>query len=127
MAKKTQQERAQIYFERNSKVKELFGTSDGFNFENPTDSLSHSITLKDKTITVFTKSGKPEVLDKQEPIADQPKFLKLSVKKITEALPEMNDVEVLQGYLDFEKKTEQPRSTAIAALEARIEALTDKK
>ncbi len=124
MAKKTQQERAQTYLERNPKIKELFGTSDGFNFEKIQDALSHSTTLDNKGLTVYRANGKSETLDTKEPISDQPDFLKLSVKKMGEALSEINDLEALKGYLDYEQKTEQPRSTAVKAIESRIKELT---
>jgi len=127
MSKNTQAERAQKYFERNSKVKELFGTSDGFNFEKPQDALSHSTTLEDKELAVFKVNGKTEKVAPKDAPTDPPEFLKLSVKKMEDALPEINDVEALKGYLEFEQQTEQPRSTAVKAIETRLEALTEKK
>lgn len=124
MAKQTQKERAQKYLERNPKIEELYGTSDGFNFEKPQDALSHSTTLENKELTVFKADGKAEKVDFKETTTAKPAFLKTSVKKIEEALPQIKDVKTLTGYLEFEQATEQPRSTAIKAIEARIEALT---
>lgn len=120
---KTQAERAQIYFERNSKVTELTGTSDGFLFERKQDALSHSTTLENKQLETFTKG---DVKAKKATEDTRGVFLKLSVKKIQKQLPEMQDVEVLKALVIEEKAQEDPRSTAIEAIEARIVELTTK-
>lgn len=119
--KKTQAERAQSYFERNSKVTELIGTSDGTLFERKQDALSHSTTLENKQLETFTK------VDAKKAKEDtRGEFLKLSVKKIQKQLPEMQDVEVLKALVIEEKAQEDQRSTAIEAIEARIVELTPK-
>lgn len=118
--KKTQQERAQSYFKHHSKVDKLFATSDGFLFERNQDALSHSTTLKDKAIEVIHNTSANEGVNNPEA-----NFLQLSVKKIEEALPEMEDAQALKLFLKAETESKEPRSTAIKAIEARIEALTN--
>lgn len=124
MGKQTQQERAQNYLGRNSKVTELFGTSDGFLFEKRVDSLKHSRTLKNPDIKRFTETGaeKVDLTSGIEP-GTESQFLKNSVKAIREELPEMNDVEELEGYLAEEKAKTDARSTAVEAIENRIKDL----
>ena len=119
--KKTQAERAQSYFEHNSKVTKLFGTSDDNLFERNQDALAHSTTLEDKNIDVFTAPGG----DVEQTADPKSEFLQLSVKKIEAALPEMTDVDALKAYLDEETSQEPPRTTAVQAIEARIAFLTN--
>ncbi|AUS06476.1 hypothetical protein [Pseudotamlana carrageenivorans] len=115
MKKLTQKERAQNYFERNTKVNELFGTSDGYLFERSKDALNHSTTLEKKGITPYKRSEKSEGSD----------LLKLSVKDLTEAIKDITDVTVLEAYLEEEQAKDEPRSTAVKAFEDRIETLSN--
>jgi len=126
MAKKTQAEKAQAYLAKHPKLAEVFGTSDGFNFEKVQDALGHSTTLEKKGIEVFKRDGKTETLDTSKDETPQSKFLKQNVKQINEALPSITDVKALEGYLAAEKTVTVPRATAITAIEARIAELANK-
>ena len=97
-------------------MSKLFGTSDGFLFERKQDALSHNTTLEGNEIEVFKPKGEKETETKSA-------FLQLSVKDIEVALVEMTDVDELNTYLKEENALEQPRSTAIKAIEGRIELL----
>lgn len=121
MSKKTQLEAAKDYLAAH-KVAEVFGTADGFLFEKPQHAFSHAATLENKEVSIFNAGG-AKVIEQVENTEETPLFLKDSVKSITANLPNVSDVAVLEGYVAFEKQTSQPRSTAIAAIEARIAEL----
>ncbi|MGC1471540.1 MAG: hypothetical protein WA775_03015 [Psychroserpens sp.] len=124
MGKLTQQERAQNYLGRNSEVSEIFGTSDGFLFEKRSDARTHSRTLKETTVNRYTDSTVEKSSDDDTNFVKSD-FLKASVKTIKEELPDMTDVKELEGYVEEEKASTDPRSTAIEAIEKRIEELNE--
>lgn len=125
--KKTQAERAQDYFGRNSKVAALVGTSDGFLFERKQDALSHSTTLADKSLTEFASNGEKSTLIVATGGNTTTEFLEQNAKDIIAAVDGISEVDVLQSYRDGENASTTPRKTVVEALENRIAELTSEE
>jgi hypothetical protein len=115
-------------FGRNKDLKKLHATSDGQYFleENRANLHKNSkrdpITGKDKlTVVPITREDALATLPKKAtPTASvKSEFLQKSVADIKEALKTADDVEALKVVL-AEEKANEPRSTAIEAIEAKI-------
>ncbi len=126
MNKKKLIEQSVSYFEEHD-IDEIHATTDGQFFFDENRAQLHKkskrnpVTGKDK-ITVYTIS-REEALTFGKPLKNEkPDFLKLGVREITEALKTKNDLDELREYLEVEKSNE-PRSTAITAIENRIAEL----
>ncbi|MEO2064488.1 MAG: hypothetical protein ABGW97_16010 [Christiangramia sp.] len=121
MGKLTPEQQAKKYLKDNKAVKKIHATSDGFLFLHKPDAVSHGKKLEDKNVTTFSRSAKVDAPAKDE----EPKgFLDQSVAKIKAALAAKEDVAELEGYLEQEKAQEEPRTTAVEAIESRIAELT---
>lgn len=109
----------------NPKLEEIFMTSNGQGYtqKNVAESRQNSIDASKKVIT----------FDRSILVADAPKkatepasesILDLSVPKLTEALEKVSDVDALTQLLaDENAKGDDARSTAIKAIESRLEAV----
>lgn len=121
MGKLTPEQRAKKFLDSNKGVKKIHATSDGFLFQHKPDAVSHGKKLEDKNVTTYSRSAKVDAPAKDT----EPKgFLDQSVAKIKAALPGKKDVAELEGYLEQEKAQEDPRTTALEAIESRIAELT---
>lgn len=115
-------ERAEKYFKSPVSRSKVHATVDGFMFTQVDHAKAHAKTLEDKTVHTFTKPSEGEEV-KSDLDTSTSDFMKLSVSDMGKALEDITDIPTLQGYLDKEANSENPRSTAIAAIEKRMEEL----
>lgn len=109
------QKKAIKVFEQYPAVKEVFVTSDNQGFLNENRAKLHAKSLKDKRIRPFTKNS----IDVEEKTSRD-----LTVREIEEFARDLSDLPVLEEMLAEEKtKGDAARSTAIKALESRINTL----
>ena len=112
---------------KSTKADKMYGTSDGQYFLDQNRAELYKKTKQDPktgkdSITVYTINASdvavPDTGSKKSEFLDQ------GVKKIKAALPTMDDVAVLNSYLAEEKKQDEPRATAVDAIQKRIDELT---
>lgn len=119
-------EKAEKYLKANN-VEAVHVTSDGFMFTRNHLAKQHGKTLEDKEVETFKAAKqKAETTEGTEP--QKPKrFLDNTVDDISAVLPEMDDLGMLEAYLAEEKNNKEPRSTAIEAIQKRIDELIEDK
>ena len=115
---KTKEQLAEIaehIFGTNPKIKELHLTSDGQAFTNENAAINQSKVVGDGEVESFKKAIEAEEEATGESLLD------LSVPKLKEELKKIDSVEQLNQLLEGENAKEEPRSTAIKAIEDRLE------
>ncbi len=116
------EEKAEKYFKSATSRSKVYATSDGFMFAQMQYAKAHARTLKDKTVLTLRKPSQSDAKSNSGE-QGQSDFLKMSVPNMEKALDDITDIPTLQAYLDVEANSENPRATAIAAIENRIEDL----
>lgn len=116
-----QQEQAKEYFSRYPERERVFGTRDGFLFEEKQNAVKHAATLENKEVIVF-KNETENITDVDEPKS----FLQLRVNKLAEAIKKEDNAQLIEALLVQEKETSN-RKGAIDALENRIKELNEVK
>ena len=109
---------AQKYL-KDYKQDKIHATSDGYLFHHKPDAIAHGKKLKEKAVQTFTRNDKAAAKE-----TAKASFTDQKVTEIAKALPGIKDVKVLEGYLAEENAKEEPRTTAVAAIEERIAELT---
>lgn len=115
-----------LFKERNENV--LFATTDGQFFIHKDRANMHAGS-QEKPFTVYEikRQEVEEELDEAAPDASGSKEDKQTVKQIQAEVAKTEDVEALEKMLEAEKALEDPRKTAIAAIEERIAELKEPK
>ena len=108
-----EQKVAQV-FAQNPELDEIFVTSNDFAWRQKSKAESHAATLKDDKVETFKREKLEEKTGS---------ILELSVKPLTEALNQINEVEALEALKEEEAAMESPRKGALKAIEARIAVL----
>lgn len=115
----TKQQQAKEYFSRHPERERVFGTSDGFLFEEKQNAAKHATTLENKEVITFN--------NETENTADEPKsLLQLSVNKLAEAIKKEDNTQLMEALLTQEKESAK-RKGAIEVLEDRIKELNEIK
>lgn len=115
----TKQQQAKEYFSRHPERERVFGTSDGFLFEEKQNAAKHAETLEYKEVVVF----KNEAENRPE---EDKSILQLSVANLTSEIKKIDDAKLIEALLIQEKESAK-RKGAIEVLEDRIKELNEIK
>ncbi|MCT7904713.1 Uncharacterised protein [Candidatus Ornithobacterium hominis] len=117
----TKQQQAKEYFSRHPERERVFGTSDGFLFEEKQNAAKHAETLEYKEVVVFKNEAE------NRPEAEEDKsILQLSVANLTSEIKKIDDAKLIEALLIQEKESAK-RKGAIEVLEDRIKELNEIK